>query len=90
MGGPKECIVAGFPIEHSLSPHLFSLVHEHLGLPWKETKKVLTSELKNIFTNNENQKFSKKYQLMIKKVTKEVKGENLVGRPPYSYRWNVK
>ncbi len=78
MGDSKKCIVAGFPIEHSLSPHLFSLVHEHLGLPWKETKKVLTSELKNIFTTDVNHKVSKKYQVMIKKVTEEVQGENLV------------
>ena len=78
MGGPKKCIVAGSPIEHSLSPHLFSLVHEHLGIPWEETKKVLSTDINDIFLFEDDIQDSQSYRNLIEKVTEKIQGDNLV------------
>ena len=77
-GGPKKCIVAGSPIEHSLSPHLFSLVHEHLGIPWEETKKVSSTYINDIFLFEDDIQDSQSYRNLIEKVTGKIQGDNLV------------
>ena len=78
MGDSKKCIVAGFPIEHSLSLHLFSLVHEHLGISCKETKKISTNDFEEIFRDVQKSLVSEEYQNLIKKITEEIQGENIV------------
>ncbi len=78
MGDSKKCIVAGFPIEHSLSLHLFSLVHEHLGISCKETKKITTNDFENVFRDVQQSLVSEEYQNLIKKITDETQGENIV------------
>lgn len=45
MSEEKLCVVGGSPISHSLSPYLFALVHEHLGLHWKMPLKIDTNVL---------------------------------------------
>ncbi len=45
MSEEKLCVVGGSPISHSLSPYLFALVHEHLGLHWKMPLKIDTTVL---------------------------------------------
>ena len=78
MARAKKCIVAGSPIEHSLSPHLFSLVHEHLGIPWEETKKVLSTDINDVFLCDEEIQDSKVYRNIIEKVTEQIQGDNLL------------
>ena len=45
MRDEKICVVGGFPISHSLSPHLFALVHQHLGISWNMPVKINTNSL---------------------------------------------
>ena len=42
--------VAGEPIGHSLSPELFALVAEHLGLDWDMPRRISTSTSELLFT----------------------------------------
>jgi len=75
MGEEKRCNVAGFPIKHSLTPHLFALVHEHLGLEWEMPAKIATSDVDEIFNNAEKTIVSKNFKEGVKKVTEEIIGD---------------
>ena len=78
MAEPKRCNVAGFPINHSLSPHLFVLVHEHLGLSWKMPRKISTSDINEIYDLRENPPLlTTEFEQMIKFVTNEINGGNI-------------
>ena len=76
MGEEKRCNVAGFPIKHSLTPYLFALVHEHLNLEWQMPGKIATFDVNDIFKISESTTVSKEFKEGVKKVTKELKGEN--------------
>jgi len=78
MAESKRCNVVGFPINHSLSPHLFALVHEHLGLSWEMPRKISTSDINEIFDLREKSPMLiTEFEQMVKLVTNEIKGENI-------------
>ena len=78
MAESKRCNVVGFPINHSLSPYLFALVHEHLGLSWKMPRKISTSDINEIYDLREKLPLlTTEFEQMIKFVTNEINGENI-------------
>ena len=78
MGEAKRCNVVGFPINHSLSPHLFALVHEHLGFSWKMPRKISTSDINEMYDLREKPPLlTTEFEQIIKLVTNEINGENI-------------
>ena len=66
--------VAGEPIEHSLSPEIFALVAEHLGLGWDMPKRISTrrcNEL-NIKLRDDFEKPSPEFLKKVVEVTNDV------------------
>ena len=67
--------VAGVPINHSLSPELFALVAEHLGLKWYMPKRVNAATPDELFSKLEDdfENPSADFKKRIKAITTQIK-----------------
>ena len=75
MGEEKRCNVGGYPIEHSLTPYLFALVHEHLGLEYFSLGKISSEYIDEVINSNDFSKPSEKFKETVREITQSIKGE---------------
>ncbi len=77
MSESKICTVGGFPINHSLTPHLFALVHEHLGLGWNMPLRIKTERIGELIgMEKESSQPNLEFKNNVERVTKEIEGDN--------------
>jgi len=75
MREEKRCTVGGYPIEHSLTPYLFALVHEHLGLEYFSLGKIASEYIDEVINCNDVSKPSEKFKETVREITQSIEGE---------------
>ena len=75
MREAKRCTVGGYPIEHSLTPYLFALVHEHLGLEYFSLGKIASEYIDEVINCNDVSKPSEKFKETVREITQSIDGE---------------